>query len=288
MADTRPPVPRGIEVLVKKASVDAEFRALLLAKRAEAAAEIGLALDPAEAAMLQAIPAAQLEATIEHTTVNPMTRAAFLGKAAALMLAALGAQAGADGPPPPGGIAPDRPPVSRGIMPNREQFILYNETDYKGEVSSGVVDNAAFVQRLAAVARTNAVLQKAYLAAVSAWEEKEALKGIPFPLRSVEKLQCNRAATFDSRERAEEMLKQRQAELDKKLEAARKAEQDRLAALSEEDRVREKEKADLLKAACQVFEEKLKQALDAAGALTPHITRGISPDRPMGGTGIRP
>ena len=41
------PIPRGIEVLVKKAAVDPQFRRLLLEKRGEAAKEIGLALDPA-------------------------------------------------------------------------------------------------------------------------------------------------------------------------------------------------------------------------------------------------
>jgi hypothetical protein len=53
-------VPRGIEVLVKKAAVDLEFRELLLEQRGGAAAAIGLELDPAEAAMLSAIPREQL------------------------------------------------------------------------------------------------------------------------------------------------------------------------------------------------------------------------------------
>ena len=48
------PIPRGIEILVKKAAVDLEFKQVLLAKRADAAAEIGLELDPAEAMMLRA------------------------------------------------------------------------------------------------------------------------------------------------------------------------------------------------------------------------------------------
>lgn len=83
--------PQGIEVLIKKASVDEEFKALLLAERAEAAEAIGLALEPAEAAMLAAVPAAQLEAIIGQTTVPQEHRRAFLGKAAAAMLAALAA-----------------------------------------------------------------------------------------------------------------------------------------------------------------------------------------------------
>jgi len=87
------PIPRGIEVLVKKAAVDADFKHLLLEKRADAAKEIGLTLEPAEAMMLAAAPQAQLEAIIAQTTVSPSLRPAFLGRAAAVMLVALGAGA---------------------------------------------------------------------------------------------------------------------------------------------------------------------------------------------------
>jgi len=103
-------IPRGIEVLVKKASVDAEFKRLLLEKRAAAAAAIDLELDPAEAMMLESVPAAQLEAIIAHTTVSPVTRSAFLGRAAAVMLAALGAATGCDDYAPVTGVRIDRPP----------------------------------------------------------------------------------------------------------------------------------------------------------------------------------
>lgn len=85
-------LPRGVEVLIKKASVDPEFRALLLDKRAEAAREIDLALSPAEMALLNSVPAAQIERIIAHTTVPDRHRRVFLGKVAGLMLAALGAQ----------------------------------------------------------------------------------------------------------------------------------------------------------------------------------------------------
>ncbi|HOD84833.1 MAG: hypothetical protein BWX88_05177 [Planctomycetes bacterium ADurb.Bin126] len=134
-------IPRGIEVLVKKAAVDPEFRTLLLERRAQAAAEIQLELTPAEAMMLTAVPAAQLEAIIDSTEVPDETRRTFLGKAAAAMLAALGAGPIAaqaadaitkgdrpdpvptsrgvrpDGPPAPTGIRPD-PPVSKGVRPD--------------------------------------------------------------------------------------------------------------------------------------------------------------------------
>ena len=120
-------IPRGIEVLVKKASVDKEFMAVLLERRAEAAGEIGLELTDTEKAMLESIPAAQLEAIISRTKVEPQNRRVFLGKVAAAMLAAVGASvagcrrdrgdsAGArpeKRPPRTKGISPDRPPTEK-------------------------------------------------------------------------------------------------------------------------------------------------------------------------------
>jgi len=112
-------IPRGIEVLVKKASVDAEFRALLLERRAEAASEIGLELDPAEAAILNGLPREQLEAIIARTRVRPEHRAAFAGRNVLLMLAALGvATSSCDRAGPVRGIEPDGP---EGDLPAVEQ-----------------------------------------------------------------------------------------------------------------------------------------------------------------------
>jgi acyl carrier protein len=108
------PIPQGIEVLVRKASVDPAFKMLLLERRTAAAEQIGLELSAAEAAMLQAVPAAQLEAMIAHTTVPDEHRRAFLGQAAAAMLAAAGmiSTAMAIEPPKlqaPGGVRPPSP-----------------------------------------------------------------------------------------------------------------------------------------------------------------------------------
>ena len=86
-------IPQGIEVLVKKASVDAEFKEVLLAERDAAAKRIGLSLDPAEAMMLQVIPLTQLDVMVAQTAVPREQRRAFLGTAAAVMLAALGVTA---------------------------------------------------------------------------------------------------------------------------------------------------------------------------------------------------
>jgi len=83
-------IPRGIEVLVKKAHVDREFKATLLRLRSKAAGEIGLTLDESEAIILDVVPAGQLEAIIAAARVDPSKKAAFLGKAAAMMLVALG------------------------------------------------------------------------------------------------------------------------------------------------------------------------------------------------------
>ena len=83
-------VPRGIEVLVKKAAVDEEFRRKLLAQRGTAAEAIGLELDPAEAAMLGVIAEEQLAGIIRQTVVPPEQRRVFMGAVAAAMLAVLG------------------------------------------------------------------------------------------------------------------------------------------------------------------------------------------------------
>jgi acyl carrier protein len=123
------PVPRGIEILLRKASVDPEFRELLLRDRAAAADTIGLKLEPGEAMMLFATPATQLEAIIARTRVPQEHRRAFLGQAAAAMLAVVGAATSAlaqprlEAPggvrPPTAGIPPDRPPAKEKTVAER-------------------------------------------------------------------------------------------------------------------------------------------------------------------------
>jgi hypothetical protein len=129
-------IPRGLEVLLKKAAVDTDFRARLFAERGAAAASIELELDPAESAMLQAIPRTQLENIVAQTVVPVEQRRVFLGRLAAPMLAVLGiavtgcpAQPTSQGirpgtgwtnqppgnpqppAPQPAGIRPDKPPT---------------------------------------------------------------------------------------------------------------------------------------------------------------------------------
>jgi hypothetical protein len=119
-------VPRGVEVLIKKAAVDPEFKNTLLAERSAAAARIGLILEPVEATMLSAAPVEQLEAIIAGTVVPQEHRRAFLGQAAAAMLATFGAVATGCGNEVKGirpdkatkGIRPDMPEKTTGSRPD--------------------------------------------------------------------------------------------------------------------------------------------------------------------------
>jgi len=79
-------IPRGIEVLVKKASVDPGFRKLLLDNRAESAKEIDLELNQNEIDMLAAISNEQLEKIIDNTKVPPEQEKVFLASVGRIML----------------------------------------------------------------------------------------------------------------------------------------------------------------------------------------------------------
>jgi len=273
-------IPRGIEVLVKKAAVDPEFKKLLLDRRAEAAKVIKLELDPAEVMMLNGVPAAQLEAIIAHTTVSPMTRAAFLGRAAAVMLPALGAGL----PPAPAqggtrGIAPDRPSEA---PPKGANYVVYQQTDYKGNVSCGVVEARAFRARLAQIARMNRIMQRAYALARKAWREDPERNNVQFPMPPPRPVRCRRLASYAIRAEAERSMHRRQEKLDERAEQQRKLEEQRLAQMGEEPREREKRRVELLRAAQQLFEAKLRALLvgGAPNPPRPGAIRGTRPERP--------
>lgn len=105
-------IPRGIEVLVKKAAIDGKFREQLIQTRSNAADVINLSLTPAEKAMLDGIPEAQLIAIINNTKVQPGLVNAFMTYTAAIMLAALGCttpinKATSNDPNLDGGARPD-------------------------------------------------------------------------------------------------------------------------------------------------------------------------------------
>lgn len=82
-------IPRGMELLIKRAAVDASFRADLLSRRAAVADELAIPLDPSERAMLTSIPEAQLGIIISGTAVPEPQRKALTGASAAAMLALL-------------------------------------------------------------------------------------------------------------------------------------------------------------------------------------------------------
>ena len=100
----------GIEVLLRKASVDPEFRELLLKERAAAAGEINLALTAAEEGILTTVPEADLVRMIEKIEVPEAHRTVFRGKTAATMLAIV---VGA-------GVLTGCGPVCTGIRPREE------------------------------------------------------------------------------------------------------------------------------------------------------------------------
>jgi hypothetical protein len=104
-------IPRGLEVLVKKAAIDQEFRELLVQNRSQAANRIGLVLDATEAAVIDSLPEPNLISMIEHAEVPASQRGVFLGWVAALMLAAIGGLEASTGEIVVTGILPDRPGV---------------------------------------------------------------------------------------------------------------------------------------------------------------------------------
>lgn len=118
-------IPRGIEVLTKKAAVDPDFRTLLLRDRGAAAGMIGLELSRSEAAMLAVVPQGQLEAIIAATRVQKKILPAFLGRSAAAMLVALSTLGGCEQTSVRPDPQPDEPmvrpadvaPVPAGVVP---------------------------------------------------------------------------------------------------------------------------------------------------------------------------
>ena len=103
-------IPRGVEVLINKAAIDTEFKALLLNDTREAAKVIALELTSPEEFLLRAIPCDQLEVIIEKTVVPEEHRSAFLGMTAKVMLLALATMAlNSCYQPATTGMAPEKP-----------------------------------------------------------------------------------------------------------------------------------------------------------------------------------
>ena len=256
-------IPRGIEVLVKKASVDAEFRTTLLERRSEAADAIGLELTPAEAAMLDAVPAAQLEAIIDHTTVSPMTREAFLGRVASAMIAALGASAAMA--PHPGLEAGGTLGIRPGAAAHRRvKCYVYRVTNYKGRTSYKVCEARDYRTRTSGAARANGLIRRAYLRARKAWAKDRQHKGAPFPLKPPARVSSKRMDTYHFLEEAEAARRRLQAEHDKELAEREEEAKRRLDGLGERAREEEAKRAELLEQAEALLEREVERLWDEA------------------------
>lgn len=81
--------PRGVEVMLLKASVDTEFRALLHEDVEEAALSIGLALRDDDRTLLESITVEELDVWIDRVRVPDALRGVFEGASAEAMLEAL-------------------------------------------------------------------------------------------------------------------------------------------------------------------------------------------------------
>jgi hypothetical protein len=105
-----PPVPTGIQELLRLASVDCDFRRKLIESRGQVAGAAGVSLTRSEEAVLQSVPAQQLELMIESVPPTPPDRRGFLRGVAASAVTVLGGAALASCPGPVGGARPDPPP----------------------------------------------------------------------------------------------------------------------------------------------------------------------------------
>jgi hypothetical protein len=129
--DGLPPVPTGLQTLVRMAALDAAFLDQLLDRRADAAAAAGIELSPSERAILAALPREQLIGMARSVPAPPPDRRQFLaGAAAAAAALLLGSACGEHRPvgkpvpqppdaAPPPDASPPRPAEShptRGIV----------------------------------------------------------------------------------------------------------------------------------------------------------------------------
>jgi hypothetical protein len=80
-------IPRALEILVKKAAVDEDFRNELLEKRDKLADELSVPLDASERAMLSCVPAEHLQQMISHTQVPETQKRHLIGASAAAIVA---------------------------------------------------------------------------------------------------------------------------------------------------------------------------------------------------------
>ena len=126
-----PPIPTGIQRLLRYAKENDQFRTLLLEKRAEVASAAQVQLSASEIAILKAVPSNQLEAMIGCVPPSVPDRREFLRQSAASAVVLLGGAAlstellGCDKTRPDrsrmlevGGAAPDMPPARDDMTPD--------------------------------------------------------------------------------------------------------------------------------------------------------------------------
>lgn len=112
-----PPVPTGIQRLLRLAAIDRAFLEQLVEKRDAIAAVVGVALTPTESAVLRAASRQQLEAMAAHLPPPEPARRDFLRQSAATAVVLLGGAALAaceacgPAPGPVRGATADMPPV---------------------------------------------------------------------------------------------------------------------------------------------------------------------------------
>ncbi len=147
-------VPRGLEILIKKASVDPDFKEVLLTERSKAASRIDLTLEETEIAMINTVPGAHLEGMISATKVNPNLKQAFLGCTAAVMLAALTATANAsdDYGTTTEGIRPDYN-ATKGIQPDIVELVesptaYFRKSEADANLETGILQVKAVDKRI--------------------------------------------------------------------------------------------------------------------------------------------
>ncbi len=92
-AEEVPPVPTGIQSLLRLAAVDEAFREQLVARRGAVAEAVRLELTSSEQAILRAIPEDQLRQMAEQLPPPPPARRAFLRQTAATAVVLLGGAA---------------------------------------------------------------------------------------------------------------------------------------------------------------------------------------------------
>lgn len=118
-----PPVPTGLQRLLRLASVDEEFRRELLERRAGMAEVAGIELSASERAILGVVPAQQLAAMAANLPPPSADRRDFLRQSARAAVLLLGgaALAGGEGcrhpPTSTAGVRPDPPPERPGHLP---------------------------------------------------------------------------------------------------------------------------------------------------------------------------